>query len=527
MNPQNPKPPLFNPNAGPIAALMTVILGIANILVRNSFPQLAWAGHVALALFVLSVVLLAFLYRNSVSRRSLAYGAQSLTTVVLVLGILTVVNFLSVKYPQKLDLTRTKANTLSDQTAKVFKEMKEPVRLVYWAKIEEREKLRPLLDGLRALSSKLTIEYADTAKEMSRAKQAGIRAEGTLQVYVGERETKIENPDEEKVTNALIRLSRNSTPMICAIDGHAERDFASNSAEGYELARQSLEQQNYKFKKINLVSEGKIAADCSLIAILGPTKAFFEPEVALIRDYLKNGGRALFALDLNLKGPVYDASPEMTKLLSEWGIESELAIIVDPVSQMMRLEATVPVIPTFSKEVSITKELSLLKEIGKEQGRPPNGVFPLTRAFRIASPAPEGGKIHWLTQTTPNAWGEKDFQGIIKGGATFNPGTDIRGPLYTAAAYQGAKTRIVALGTSLLGTNQWIRFGVNLDFFANSVSWLLDDESMISIRAKEEPGGSIQLSAIQGKNIQLFTVVIVPLFMIIFGIVVWIRRRKL
>jgi ABC-type uncharacterized transport system involved in gliding motility auxiliary subunit len=397
------------------------------------------------------------------------------------------------------------------------------VKFVFWSKLEEREKIRPLLDNLRGLNTKVEVEYADTAKDIVRAKQAGIKADATLQIFVGERSQLVENPDEGKVTNTVIKLSKNTSPVVCAVTEHGERDFDSSQPEGYGLVKSTLEKQSYAVKKLNLISEGKIPTTCSVLAVIGPSKAYFEPEVKIIRDYLAAGGAAVFALDIDLKGPTSDATPELTRLLSEWGIESDSAIVVDPVSQMLRLEATIPIIPTFSKDVSITREM---------QG---NTVFPLTRPLRISEKAPTDAKILWLTQTTPNAWGERDLPGLVKGAAKFDPQKDIKGPMYTALAVDGKlagsgakkNTRIVAFGTSLVSANQWTRFGNNLDLFANAVSWTLEDESLISIRAKEEPGGTIQLSAVQGGLIRILTVLVIPGIMIFFGIVVWLRRKKL
>ncbi|MBC7387131.1 MAG: GldG family protein [Cryobacterium sp.] len=512
-------------NLTPALSAATLLFFFAGPIVHTAFPERAWATWVLATLFIASLGGLVWNLRGNFNRRTTLFGLNSATIVLLVVAMLGVINFIAVKYPKKIDLTKNQVNTLSDQTKKVFHGLTVPVKLIYWAKMEEREKVRPLFENLKSLSTKVEVEYLDTVKEITRAKQAGIRQDSTLQLTVGTRDTKIEVPNEEKITNGVIKLLKNSSPLLCAVSEHGEKDFDSNAADGYELAKQTLIKQSYGVKKINLIADGKIPASCSVLAIIGPTKAFFEPEVKLVRDYLANGGAAVFALDLDLKGENIDASPELTKLLTEWGIESDQALVVDPVSQVMRLEATVPIIPTFSKEVSITKDM---------QG---NTVFPLTRSFRIGQNPRPGLKVQWLTQTTPNAWGETNIAGLTKGTATFEKGKDLQGPLYTALAAEGnsassvgaekKKTRIVVFGTSLIAANQWTRFGNNLDLFANSVSWLLEDESLISIRTKDEAGGTIQLSAIQGGLIRLLTVMVIPGIMCLTGILVWLRRKKL
>lgn len=506
----------------PVHVIMTIVFALAAMITWTAFPEHRWSAYLAFAFFILSLGKLLWAIRKSVSRRTIVYGANSVTTVMLALAILGVLNFIGIKYPQKWDLTKSGINTLSDQTTKLFRGLNQEVKFVFWAKPEDREKVRPLFDNIKGLSPKVSVEHADAVKEITRAKQAGIKAESTLQILMNGREVKVEGPTEEKVTNAVIKLSKSTVPVICTVTEHGERDFDSDTPEGYGLLKSTLERQSYEFKKLNLIAEGKIPTNCSVLAIIGPSKAFFEPEMKLIRDYVAGGGTAFIALDINLKGGTSDASPELTKYLAEWGVESDIALVVDPVSQMLQLEATVPVIPTFNKEISITKEM---------QG---NTVFPLSRPLRISAKIPEGAKVSWLTQTTPNAWGERNLTGLVKGSAKFDP-SDIRGPMYTAIAVDGKPTattpskkpRLVVFGTSLVAANQWSRFGNNLDLVANAVSWLLEDESLISIRAKEDPAGSIQLSAVQGGLIRLFTVLVIPGIMIVLGIVVWLRRKKL
>lgn len=506
-----------NPSVIQILSVLVLLFGIGGLIVRTAYPEPAYIGYSIFGAFGLSLLALLWNLRTSFNKRTAMFGLNSLTTVALVLGILGVLNFLGMKYPKKFDLTKNKINTLSDQTEKVFRGLTLPVKFVFWTKLEEREKLRPLFDNLKSYSTKVEVEYVDTVKEIARAKAAGIQKDSTLQVFVGTRNQHVEAPTEEKITNAVIKLLRNNAPLICWVTEHGEKDYESKEGDGYALVQETLAKQGYDFKKLNLISAGKIPENCSLVAVIGPTKAFFEPEVKLIQDFLTNGGAAIFALDLNLRGPGVDASPELTKLLATWSVESDLALAVDPISQKLGLEATVPIIPTFSKEIAITKEM---------QG---NSIFPLTRSFRI-SKARTDLRVNWLTQTTPNAWGETDIAGIAKGSAKFDEAKDLRGPLYTSVAVQSEKekkTRIVAFGTSLIAANQWTRSGNNLDLFANAVSWLLEDESLISIRPKEDVGGTIQLSAVQGGIIQLVTVLIIPGVMILLGIVVWWRRKKL
>jgi ABC-type uncharacterized transport system involved in gliding motility auxiliary subunit len=85
----------------------------------------------------------------------------------------------------------------------------------------------------------------------------------------------------------------------------------------------------------------------------------------------------------------------------------------------------------------------------------------------------------------------------------------------------------VVFGSGQFANNSYSRYGGNLDLFLNSVSWVLEDESMISIRAKDEDDSKIELSQNQGVAIFWICVVIAPLLIAAAGIVIWVRRKKL
>jgi len=505
--------------------IATVILALAALASIIIFPENKWAVYGTSILFIASFGFVAMQARSHVSKRTAAFGLNSGITVLLVIALVGVVNFLAEKHVKKFDLTRGKSNTLSDQTEKTVKNLSTPVKAILFSKSDpnEREKYRPLLENYKALNSKFEIEYVDTDREIQRVKQAGIKVNGTtLQLLVGSREAKIDSPDEEKLTNAIIKLSRDKSPVVCALTQHGEKSFSSNSPDGFDAVKKLLTNQSYEVQDLNLIQEGKIPERCSLLVVIGPNKGLFEQETKLIREYLLQGGRALVTFDLAFKGNP-EASPEFSSLIKDYGVKADLALIIDPVSKMLQLEPTIPVIPTYNKDISITKDF---------QG---NCAFPITRPLEILKDAPKELKIQWLIQTTPNSWGVTDLGTLSKGAVSFNASRDLRGPLYAGIAVDGKlpgskatrNTRLVVFGSTLFATNQFGRLGNNFDLFVNSISWLIDDESMISIRKKEEEGSIIQLTQVQGSLILFITVILMPILIAVVGIVVWVRRKKL
>jgi ABC-type uncharacterized transport system involved in gliding motility auxiliary subunit len=266
----------------------------------------------------------------------------------------------------------------------------------------------------------------------------------------------------------------------------------------------------------------KVPATCDAIAIVGPTRPYFAPEAQAIREYLDGGGRAFVALDLEVKAGA-EMAPEVAKLLEAWHVRVQPAMIVDPISGRLGLDASVAVV-TGSKEHPITKDAQTAI------------FFPFARPLEILPGAPEGMTATWIARTTPGSWSMSDFKALGSGRVEYKEGRDKRGPHDTAIAVEGKsskdskatrKTRLVVLGTSMPGNNSYSRLGGNLDFALNAISWVMEDESLISIRPKEEAAGKVELSQKQGTVIGLLTVFVVPALIAVAGIVIWVLRRRL
>lgn len=508
--------------------ITSVILFLALLFARALHPELLWL------LVVLSVALigvlgfLVFEYRQALKTRTAAFGLNSLITTVLVICILSVFNFLAMRYPYKWDLTKNKVHTLSDQTVKLVKGLHQPIKGVFFSKANQKEQYRPLFENYQGLSPKFEVEYVDPDRELTRAKEAGIKKYGTLILKAGTRDSKVEEPTEEKLTNALIKLLKEKSPTLCSLTGHGEKSFSASDAEGYSTASKAIANQSYEVKDINLLQDaqdskaGRIPPFCDALAILGPTKSFFAPEIKAIQSFLAEGGRSVIALDLNIKGDTY--APELDAVLADWKIKRIKGLIVDPLAKMFVGDAAAPIVASFSKDSPVTKDFNKI-----------SCSFPFSQPLEVLPDVPAGMKVQWIGQTTPQSWAVMNLASIAKGEIAFNQGVDKQGPLSVAITADGKlkdskatkNTRLVVFATSLFATNNFSKFGENLDFFMNSLSWVLEDESMISIRAKDEDHGKIELSPKWAQVVLLLTIIVIPALIALTGVGIWIYRRKL
>mgnify|MGYP003949881055 CR=1 FL=1 len=485
-------------------------------------PTQTWLSITLSVCFLINLVFLFWDYKKSLTNRTMGYGFNSLITIVLVISIVGVLNFLSDRYPYKVDLTKNKLHTLTNQTQKVVKALDNQVHATLFIQDLKKRKYMDLLDQYKALSPNLNIEYVDPRKYPTKVKQFKVRKDETLHLALDDRTSLVEEPTEAKITNALINLTQKEKPLLCWIVGHNEKNFESSEANGYSFVKQGLDQQAFEINSLNLLQEGRVPKNCGAIAIVGPTKSFFPKEIESIERYLRNGGRALFAFDLKIQGKEF--SPEFHPLLKKWHIAPQRDIIIDPIAKMAGApDPATPLIPIRSPSHAITQEL----------GKKTHIIFPHTRSLKVLPKSPTSLNVQWLTKSSSQSWGETDFGELKQGKVQPNKG-DKKGPLVTSVAIEGKlnsrvlkNSRIVVFGTSNFATNSYARYSGNYDLFLNSTSWLLEQENLISIRSKLEDSGKLHLAQSTANLVMWFAAILFPGAISICGITFWARRRKL
>lgn len=499
----------------------TLISALALPLVKILFPEQMAPVIVAGLLFAGVLGALIFTNRSSITGKTAAFGINSLITTLLVVSIVGVLNFLAYRMQWKADLTRNQKHGLAEQTLKVVRELKDPVKATLWASQARQGEAKELLEKLQGLSTNFTIEYVEPTLEPMRARQAGIRKDNTLVLTRGERTERVEEIDEAKFTGALIRLVKDKTLLVCSTIGHGEKDFNGTAADGFSQVKGVLAAQNYTLQDVSLATATAVPSNCDVLLVMGPQKAFLASEAKAVDEWLANGGRAVFAIDPPLRGT--EDATELNAVLAKWHLKAATALTIDLMARAAVGDPAMPIVTTYSKESPITKEM---------QGQT---LFPFTRPIEILPGAPAGMTAQWIARTSEAAWGETSMEDLAKGQVSMNPGADMRGPLNVAAAVEGKpadskaekKTRIVLFGSSLFASNNYGRLGPNYDFLVNSVNWTLEDEGLIAIRAKEDEPAKLSLTGMQLNLIQLIAVFALPLLIASSGIGIYIYRRRL
>ena len=512
-----------------------VALVFAAVAIRFLKPEwqqyyngLAIGGLVCTLLYILSQ------WREigqSFSGRQARFGTLAAASILLVLGILVAINYLSTRHNKRWDLTGAKQFSLSDQTKKVLADLKEPVTVRVFARSEEFQRFRDRLDQYTYQSKQISTEYIDPEKKPAMAQQYGITALGTVVFDYKGRNEKATSDSEQDLTNALIKVLKGRQPKIYFTQGHGEKDTASADRSGYNGISGALTSGNFVVEKLVLAQQAAVPADADVLVIAGPKTDFLQPEIDMLKAYLKRGGKILLLLD-----PVVKADqPQPTglqALLKDWGIEAGNDIVLD-VSGMGRLIGTDESVPVAASYPShpITDNFNLLT------------AYPLARSMSPIEGGTNGHTAQRLVETSKSSWGETNLKSLTGGEPAKMDDADKKGPVSLAAAVSAPagdapapdvkpgdeskkpESRLVAFGDSDFASNAALGVQGNRDLFLNAVNWLAQQEDLIAIRPKDPEDRRITLTADQERRIFYLTVLIVPGLVLFAGVQTWWRRR--
>src|SRR5678816_3841609 len=129
----------------------------------------AWSGLALVVLYTLGQWREIAAYFQ---RRNARYAAMAGVSVLVVIGLLVAVNYLSNRRNKRWDLTSNKQYSLSDQSVKLLKGLDAPVTVRVFDKETEFERYRTRLAAYEYQSDKkVSVEYVDPDRHPLDAKQ--------------------------------------------------------------------------------------------------------------------------------------------------------------------------------------------------------------------------------------------------------------------------------------------------------------------------------------------------------------------
>jgi len=286
-----------------------------------------------------------------IKARQTRYGAFVALYLVVMIAIIITANYLADHHNKTIDVTSNKQFTLSDETKKVAGNLKKPVTIYYFERSESYDRARDMFDRYRNLSSNIKVDYVDPEKKPEIARLEGARAMGDIIIDNGEKKETAKGLTEEELTGALVRASKSGTRTVCFVSGSGEHTLTDTGREGYSTLKDALEKNNYKTTTISLIEKPEVPKTCNIAVVGGPKHDYLQPTIDALKTWVTGGGRAIFNFDpvLTMPDQKMGDTPELAKLVSEWGVTPNGDLILDLSSASRLFGQSSPVVVSYEQ----------------------------------------------------------------------------------------------------------------------------------------------------------------------------------
>jgi gliding-associated putative ABC transporter substrate-binding component GldG len=486
----------------------------------------------------------------------------------LIAAILVMLNLVGTQWFGRLDLTDDKVYSLSAASIKMVERLKDPLTVkAYFTDnlpapySSNRRFVQDKLNEYRAYSSKFQYAVIDPNSEKlkSDAEESGIQAVqvqsvendevqiknafmGVVLEYGGKKETIPVVQDlsglEYDITTAIRKLTSKQLPSIGFLTGHGEPE----PDKSMQMLKSALD-KSYEVKSITADSSGQFFDKPDVLLVIAPADSLPQPAIRALDDYISSGGKVGFWLN-HVKANLQEGEAEVNNtgldaLLKHEGIYLRDDLVMDKQSAPLTIQNN-----------GVVRQFPYpFLPIATQFGAHPitAGVREMLFAFvssiditKVSSAKSSSG-----IKVTPLV-SSGTFSQTQSGTFSIKPDPEmpikaLRGGPYTlAAAYEGTfsslfdppktskPTRLV-----VVGDGDFIDEGVvgdlpegNVTFAMNAIDWLLQDETLASIRLKNiQPPVLGSLPEGAKAFLKYFVMLFPPLLVILFGLMRWRRRR--
>src|SRR6266404_532748 len=257
--------------------------------------------------------------------RRLQIGFNVLVQVILVLFLAAMVNALAFRHYKRWDFSRDQKYALSDKTKRFLNTVKGKMRVtVFFANTPITADVQSLLTEYQyAAKGKIDVENIDPERNLSRAKEIFdkykvVSDESLVVVDYGGRNKTVKASEmaeidqsgmafgegprvtafkgEQAITSAMMDLVEGKKNTIGYVTGHKEPSIAEPSPLGMlgqqqqqeaspiSVLKTFIENENIKFRELNLFNEPQIPAEIKTVMIVGPQYDLSDREIKLLHD---------------------------------------------------------------------------------------------------------------------------------------------------------------------------------------------------------------------------------------------------
>jgi len=473
--------------------------------------------------------------RQVVTGRTARFGFNAALYTLVFVGLLVVANIFVILNEKRWDLTEQGVYSLSDKSAKIVAGLQKPVTMyaLDMPQVMDKNQTRELLSLYKLKNDKMVnFEIIDPRARPVEVDRLGMKAGNLLYIEYGEGASKVINRlnelDEQSITNALIKLTRGATRRLYYVQGHGEPSLESGGVGGLKDFVDALGDEHITIDGLILPQTGSVPQDAAAVLLVAPKKPLAASERASLVEYARKGGRLILLGNAEDQG-----SDDVRAIAKEFGIEVGADVVLDEQLKLFSApEVGVQFLAQNFGAHPITAGMSKAQPV----------VFSFSSSVIAPKEGSREGRYTELLKAGPNSWAEKNLQGLFnpEGATALRDPEDIKGPVSIAVAYEreseGATgesadanfktmTRVVVFGDSTWIENGNLTAMGNRDVALNSVNWVTGEEGGVAIGPKSLRASVAPIPQAT-YNIMLAMSFLGPELILLFGLFIWWRRRE-
>ena len=496
------------------------------------------------ALFVFLTVRSIQKRRYSVSKKHLKLSSVNIGSMVIAIAAFALINIGGEKFADKYltaDLTTNKMYSLTEDTKKYLAGLDENIDIyVLSAENGYDESVAKTLSIYDALSDKISVTYVDPSVNprfyagytdtapssgsliVSGSKRSKVIDYNDLyeQSYSMDYSTYSYNSDvvgydaEGQITGAIDYCLSDDMPVIYVLEGHGETPLD----EAYENA---LSKANIEYESLNLMNVTEVAENAACLYIGGPTGDFSDDDLDKIKAYLDRGGKVILALTLT--GEVQE---NLSELMEYMNLSLIPGIVLEEDSAHY-YGSKMYEIPTILPSV----------QTAEVYGAGYNLFVPYNVGVKVLDEESEDVTTEVFLSSTDSAFLREDYTGMT---TEERKEGDIEGPFVlgvsavktVSSEEEGGEEKtaemvVFSSVTMFTDAADSMVSNANRKVFISTVGKYSDKENAISIPSKSFDLGYLSTTMLDILISALVTLLILPIGLIVTGIVIWARRRKM
>lgn len=517
-------------------------------------------------------------------------GSYSMATTAVVLAIIVVANLIIGQLPAKLlsiDISENNIFEVSDTSKEILKDLDKKVTVNVVAETGSVDsRIEKFIDIYKSYAnSNLKVEYTDPVLHPDVLTENSISTDSIVVSCDDTNRTQVIDFDDiivsqsyyyttyetefdadGQLTSAIAAVSTDNSKKLYLLSGHGESPLSSEVGE-------LLTKSNMETASLSLLSESKIPEDCDLLIINNPTSDLKETDYTTIHNYLYNGGKILL-----IRNTTDNDLENLDALMEDYGLTMVNSYIGDRSNYYQLSQSAFYFFPEITSNATNVDSSSYIL-VGPSAGMLESENMPenvaLTTLLTTSSQAFKNGESaeysqYLLAASSVKSVAEAEEETSEENGSAEDDKASDEVPSSEAVSEEESTEEVSteeqstesetteeeSLDADLSDANldidngDWIEepaaesiltvltvpsmissditsnvSGIeNLNEFMNILSSFFDDIQNVSVQAKSL---EVQYNTVTNAGLwKLFFLGIVPVFCIVSGFVVWIRRRR-